>query len=112
MTANATNRSALDAFRCVLTTRYDYSLKGRGSVGMVDATDLPPICIRIDPRSFRVMDVENLQGAAAEIREKLGWQPRTRLEYLVAGIVREVLQAAERDDLVRCSGYAVISHDE
>ena len=68
--------------------------------------------IQVDPRYFRPTEVETLLGDATKAREKLGWTPRIRVDELVAEMVREDFRAAERDELVRNSGYAVMNHHE
>ena len=68
--------------------------------------------IAVDPRYFRPTEVETLLGDPTKAREKLGWTPRISFDELVAEMVREDLQAAERDDLVRNSGYTVMNHHE
>jgi nucleoside-diphosphate-sugar epimerase len=45
-------------------------------------------------------------------RDKLGWTPRITFQELVAEMVREDLAIAKRDNLVRNSGYTVMSYHE
>jgi GDPmannose 4,6-dehydratase len=66
----------------------------------------------VDPRYFRPTEVETLLGDATKAREKLGWTPRITFDELVAEMVREDLETAKRDELVRNSGYTVMSHHE
>jgi GDP-D-mannose dehydratase len=68
--------------------------------------------IAVDPRYFRPTEVETLLGDATKAREKLGWMPQISFQELVAEMVREDLQTAERDELVRNSGYTVMNHHE
>ena len=68
--------------------------------------------IAVDPRHFRPTEVETLLGDATKAHEKLGWTPRITFNELVAEMVREDLEIAIRDDLVRNSGYTVMSHHE
>jgi GDPmannose 4,6-dehydratase len=68
--------------------------------------------IAVDPRYFRPTEVETLLGDATKAREKLGWMPQISFDELVAEMVREDLNSAERDELVRNSGYAVMNHHE
>lgn len=53
--------------------------------------------IAIDPRYFRPAEVDTLLGDATKARQKLGWVPKICFEELVAEMVREDLQAAERN---------------
>ncbi len=68
--------------------------------------------VRVDPRYFRPTEVETLLGDPTKAREKLGWIPRISFEELVAEMVREDLKTAERDELVKKSGYQVYCHNE
>jgi GDPmannose 4,6-dehydratase len=68
--------------------------------------------ITVDPRYFRPTEVETLLGDPTKPRDKLGWMPRITFDELVAEMVREDLEIAKRDDLVRNSGYTVMSHHE
>jgi GDPmannose 4,6-dehydratase len=74
--------------------------------------DEPAPVIAVDPRYFRPTEVETLLGDATKAREKLGWTPRITFGELVAEMVREDLAIAQRDDLVRNSGYPVMNHHE
>jgi GDPmannose 4,6-dehydratase len=53
--------------------------------------------IRIDPRYFRPAEVDDLRGDASKAREKLGWEPRTTFEQLIAMMVESDLALAERE---------------
>ena len=68
--------------------------------------------IAVDPRYFRPTEVETLLGDATKAREKLGWTPRITFQELVSEMVREDLATAQRDELVRNSGYTVMNHHE
>ena len=68
--------------------------------------------VSVDPRYFRPAEVDSLLGDASKARERLGWEPKTPFSALVAEMAREDLMAAERDDLSRRHGYAVIEQHE
>ncbi|MDR2208217.1 MAG: GDP-mannose 4,6-dehydratase [Azoarcus sp.] len=69
--------------------------------------------VAVDRRYFRPAEVSSLIGDAAKARKVLGWQPRITFEQLVAEMVREDLQSAERDALVKKHGYrAIDQHHE
>jgi GDPmannose 4,6-dehydratase len=70
------------------------------------------IIVRIDPRYFRPTEVETLLGDASKAKEKLGWTPKISFEDLVAEMVKEDLQAAKRDALVKRHGYNVYNYHE
>ncbi len=68
--------------------------------------------VEVDPRYFRPTEVETLLGDASKANEKLGWQPKTTLEEMVAEMVREDLKHAERDQLCKDQGFSVPDHHE
>jgi len=68
--------------------------------------------VAVDPRYFRPTEVETLLGDPSKAKEKLGWVPRTSFAELVAEMVREDMKSAERDELVKRHGYAVLNHNE
>jgi GDPmannose 4,6-dehydratase len=70
------------------------------------------VIVRVDPRYFRPTEVETLLGDATKARQKLGWSPRTTFQQLVSEMVREDLKNAERDELVRKSGYPAYDYYE
>uniref|UniRef100_Q3ASV0 GDP-mannose 4,6-dehydratase n=1 Tax=Chlorobium chlorochromatii (strain CaD3) TaxID=340177 RepID=Q3ASV0_CHLCH len=68
--------------------------------------------IEVDPRYFRPTEVETLLGDATKAKERLGWVPKTTFDELVAEMVREDLRSAERDELVKQSGFKVLDFNE
>jgi GDPmannose 4,6-dehydratase len=68
--------------------------------------------VAVDPRYFRPTEVETLLGDPSKAKHKLGWEPKTSFDELVAEMVREDLKVAERDELVKRSGYRVLSRAE
>jgi GDPmannose 4,6-dehydratase len=68
--------------------------------------------VRIDPRYFRPTEVETLLGDASKARELLGWKPRISFNDLVVEMVREDLKSAERDHLIKSSGYTSYNYHE
>lgn len=70
------------------------------------------VIVRVDPRYFRPTEVETLLGDSTKAREKLGWSPRITFQQLVSEMVREDLKNAERDELVRKSGYPAYDYHE
>lgn len=70
------------------------------------------VIVAVDPKYFRPTEVENLLGDASKAKIKLGWAPRTSFGQLVAEMVREDYQSAERDELVRDSGYPIFNYHE
>ena len=97
----------------VAATELDLSLRWRGTGTEEKGYDGWGNCIvQIDPRYLRPAEVDSLVGDAAKARGKLGWKPRVNFRELVAEMVAADLQAAERDKLVRSSGYRVFEYHE
>lgn len=70
------------------------------------------VIVAVDPRYFRPTEVETLLGDASKAKEKLGWTPKITFTELVAEMVREDLKDAERDELIRRSGYTTCDYHE
>jgi GDPmannose 4,6-dehydratase len=68
--------------------------------------------VAIDPRYFRPAEVATLLGDARKAREQLGWSPRIGFAELVAEMAQADLSEAQRDQLVKSSGYAVFPPHE
>jgi GDPmannose 4,6-dehydratase len=56
--------------------------------------------IKIDPRYFRPLEVEFLQGDASKARKKLGWEPKIRFKELVKIMVDADIKDLE--EMKRC----------
>jgi GDPmannose 4,6-dehydratase len=70
------------------------------------------VVVAVDPRYFRLTEVETLLGDATKAREKLGWTPRITFDELVAEMVREDLKSAERDELIKKHGFKAMDYHE
>jgi len=68
--------------------------------------------VAVDPRYFRPAEVETLLGDPSKAKTKLGWEPKTTFDELVAEMVREDLKSAERDELVKRNGYHTFNYHE
>ena len=68
--------------------------------------------MRVDPHYFRPAEVETLLGDPSKAKQKLGWEPKTTFQELVAEMVREDLKSAERDELVKQHGYSAYDYHE
>ena len=63
------------------------------------------VVIKIDKKYFRPCEVNSLIGDATKAKEKLNWQPKTNLEELVADMIKNDLQLAKKDFLLKKKGY-------
>lgn len=68
--------------------------------------------VGVDPRYFRATEVDTLLGDPSKAKEKLGWQARISLEELVAEMVQEDLQNAQRDALIARNGFRIFNYHE
>ncbi|HXM22012.1 MAG TPA: GDP-mannose 4,6-dehydratase [Terriglobales bacterium] len=66
--------------------------------------------VQVDPRYFRPAEVDSLVGDATKARVKLGWRPRVNFQQLVREMAISDLHGAERDQLVKASGYKVYEY--
>ena len=70
------------------------------------------LIVAVDPRYFRPTEVETLLGDPSKAKSKLGWTPKISFDELVAEMVREDLKSAERDELVKKSGFNAYNYHE
>lgn len=70
------------------------------------------VIVQVDPRYFRPTEVETLLGDATKAREKLGWKAKTSFGELVKEMVHSDLREAQRDELVKKSGFEAHSRNE
>jgi GDPmannose 4,6-dehydratase len=68
--------------------------------------------VAVHARYFRPTEVETLLGDPSKAKQKLGWTSNTSFSELVAEMVREDLEAAERDELIKVHGYKAMGHYE
>ena len=59
----------------------------------------------IDPRYFRLAEVETLLGDASKAKAKLGWEPKTTFAQLVTEMMASDLNLARRDASVAQAGF-------
>jgi len=70
------------------------------------------VIVRVDPRYFRPTEVETLLGHPAKAKKKLGWEPKTSFEDMVAEMAREDLALSMRDAVCKVAGFKTFSHNE
>jgi GDPmannose 4,6-dehydratase len=68
--------------------------------------------VSLDPRYLRAAEVPSLLGDATKARTKLGWKPRVTFSQLVREMVAADLVLAEREKLVKASGYRIFEYHE
>jgi GDPmannose 4,6-dehydratase len=90
------------AFACI-GVELKFEGSGKEEIGIVlESKDgrwpfaLGQVVVRVDSRYFRPTEVDQLKGNPAKAKEKLGWEPRTSLEDLVAEMMDADLELMER----------------
>lgn len=68
--------------------------------------------VAVDPKYFRPTEVETLLGDPSKAMKKLGWTPKISFDELVREMVHEDLKFAERDELVKKSGFKAMNYHE
>lgn len=68
--------------------------------------------ISVDPRYFRPTEVDSLLGDPTKAQQKLGWKHRTSFKELVTEMVQADFESAQRDELVKKSGYKTLDRYE
>lgn len=66
----------------------------------------------VDPKYFRPTEVDLLIGDPTKAKEKLGWQPKTKLSGLVKEMVAADVELFKKDKLLKDAGYEYLQqHD-
>jgi GDPmannose 4,6-dehydratase len=82
----------------------DIEWKGKGETEK--GYDSSGKCIvAVDPLYFRPTEVETLLGDAQKAKKKLGWQPTISFDELVGEMVKEDLNHAKKDQLLKKHGF-------
>lgn len=70
--------------------------------------DLGRCVVEVDPRYFRLTEVETLLGDASKAKQKLGWVPQISFAELVTEMVQADLREAEFEVQVQKSGHKAL----
>ena len=70
-------------------------------------SDTGQIVIRIDPRYFRLTEVETLLGDPSKARNKLGWYPKISLEKLIQEMISNDINEAEKEKILKAKGFEI-----
>ena len=105
----------LSAQELGLTLRF----KGQGTdeVAIADTvnSDICPhikpgdIILRIDPRYFRLAEVDTLLGDSSKAKAQLGWEPQISVKQMCAEMIATDLNNAKRDALLKTHGYHALN---
>ena len=77
-----------------------------GGIDEVGYSDGKPI-VRINPRYFRLTEVETLLGDSSKAKQKLGWTPEITVQQMCAEMAAQDLAEAKRIALLNKHGYKV-----
>ena len=70
-------------------------------------SDTGEVVVKIDPRYFRPTEVEQLLGDASKARKKLDWKTSITLKELIAEMIKEDLNEAKKEFLLKNEGFSV-----
>jgi GDPmannose 4,6-dehydratase len=68
--------------------------------------------VSVDPRYFRPTEVATLLGDPSKAKQKLGWEPKTTFESLVREMMKEDVETAKRDELIKKHGFRYFARHE
>ncbi len=74
--------------------------------------DTKQVVVKIDKRYFRPTEVEQLLGDSTKARKKLKWKPRITLNQLISEMIREDLNEAKKEYLLKSKGFSIYSSRE
>lgn len=87
--------------------RVDAGVAAEGTSALLGKT-----VVKVDPRYFRPTEVETLLGDPSKAKETLGWEPKVSFGELVAEMVRDDLETAKRDELIKEHGFKTFDYHE
>tara|TARA_Y100000991_G_C21967441_1_gene347600 strand:+ start:460 stop:1587 length:1128 start_codon:yes stop_codon:yes gene_type:complete len=86
--------------------------EGEGVNEIGKRSDTGKVVIKIDPRYFRLTEVNSLLGDSTKAREKLKWQPKISLEELIREMIKHDKQEASKEKLLKSKGFEVFNPKE
>ena len=84
--------------------------KGAAEKGIEEKTG--EMIVAVDPSYYRPTEVHDLLGDAGKARQKLGWQPSTSFEELIAEMIEADMEEAQKDYLCLKEGFQTFDHFE
>ena len=76
--------------------------------GNAPALNKGDVVVRVDPKYFRLTEVENLLGDATKARLKLGWEPQITAKQMCAEMVSVDLKEAKKMRQMKELGYITL----
>ena len=102
-------RDFVNAAAAALDMKVTWAGKGLDETGTDEKGN---VIVRVDPRYFRPTEVETLLGDPSRARDELGWVPKITFQEMVEEMVHEDFATAQRDDLVKRSGFRCYDFNE
>lgn len=65
------------------------------------------VIVKVDPRYFRLAEVETFLGDPSKAKEKLGWMPEITVEGMCVEMVKHDLNKAKQYALLKKHGFAI-----
>lgn len=84
--------------------------KGIAEKGIAEKTG--QIIVAVDPGYYRPTEVNELLGDAGKARKKLGWEPGTSFEEMIAEMVEADMEEAQKDYFCLTEGFQTFNHFE
>ena len=69
--------------------------------------DTNEIVVKVDSRYFRPTEVDQLLGDSSKAKKKLGWEPKINLETLVEEMVKNDLNEAKKELILKEEGFKI-----
>ena len=93
----------------------EFSEEGVNEIGTISAIDgddaaslkVGDVIVKVDPRYFRPTEVETLLGDPTKAKDKLGWVPEITVEEMCAEMVKNDLDIAKRQALLKSHGHNI-----
>lgn len=70
------------------------------------------VVLEVDPKYFRLTEVDLLIGDSTKARTKLGWKPKHNLQSLVEDMMRSDVQLFKKDAYLRKGGFYTMNYFE
>ena len=82
--------------------------EGEGIDEVGRRADTHEIVVRIDPRYFRLTEVDLLLGDSEKAKIKLRWTPKLTLDEIVDEMIANDLEMAQKELLLKKEGFETI----
>ena len=86
-------------------------LNDKSPGAVIQAENNVPI-VRVDERYFRPTEVETLLGDPSKAKDRLGWKPKTTIKEMVYEMMKNDINIAKRDELIKAHGYKTMNYYE